>query len=480
MSTQPLRTTTSGRPGSHRSGLILAVCCLAQFMIVVDASVVNVALPTLASDLRFRQETLQWVNNAYAVVLCGFLLLGGRMADLYGRRRVFLYGAAMFTLASSVGGAATDPSALVIARAFQGLGAAAMAPATLTVLSITFTEPAARARAFGAWSAVGGSAGTVGVLVGGIITQWLSWRWTLLVNLPVGSLLVVAAGWLLPRDEQPHRRQALDLSGAVTATAGLMATVYGIAVSRSHGWTSPRVVCALSAGGVLLLLFLVVERWFARSPLVALGVFRNRAVASANLVAFFGVAALFSTFYFFTMFLQQVLGYSPLGTGLAYLPLSAGIALAGWRVSAVIPAVGPRPVMLCGLGMACAALVWLSRAGVDATYAADLLGPSLLLGLGMGVVLNATTAAATSGLPPESAGLASGLLNTTRQLGSAVGLVALATLAGSRTGGANGTETAPGVLASAYGAAFTGAAGCAVLGFLAALTVPAQVGRFPR
>ncbi|WP_221350450.1 MFS transporter [Streptomyces beigongshangae] len=473
MDTQPLLATTAGEPGRHRDGLVLAVCCLAQFMIVVDASVVNVALPSLAAELRFRPESLQWVNNAYAVVLCGFLLLGGRLADLYGRRRVFLGGAVVFTLAGGLGGVATEPVALVIARAFQGLGAAAMAPATLTVLSVTFTEPAARARAFGAWSAVGGSAGTMGVLLGGIITQWLSWRWTLLVNLPLGVLLV-AVGRLLPRDERPRQRRAFDLPGAVTATAGLMATVYGIAASHTHGWTSPRVLGALTAGGVLLSLFLVVQRWFARSPLVPLGVFRNRAVASANLVAFFGIAALFSTFYVLTLLLQQVLHYSPLQTGLAYLPLSAGIALAGWRVSAVLPVTGPRPVMLCGLATACAALVWLSRAGADATYGGDLLGPSMLLGLGMGVVLNVTTVVATSGLPQERAGLASGLLNTTRQLGSAVGLVILSTFAASRTGGADGTAVAPEVLASAYGAALLGAAGCAALGFLAALTVPGR------
>ncbi|WP_066947938.1 MFS transporter [Streptomyces lushanensis] len=479
MSTQPPRAAVAERSGRRRDGLVLAVCCLAQFMIVVDASIVNVALPTLASDLGFRQETLQWVTNAYAVVVCGFLLLGGRLADLYGRRRVFLCGAVVFTLASSVGGAATDPAALVVARAFQGLGAAAMAPATLTVLSVTFTEPAARARAFGAWSAVGGSAGTVGVLIGGIITQWLSWRWTLLVNLPVGALLVVAIGWLLPPDERPPRRRPLDLAGAVTATAGLMAAVYGIAASHTHGWTSLRVMGALAAGAVLLSLFLVVQRWFAASPLVPLDVFRNRALASANLVAFFGVAALFSTFYIFTLLLQQVLGYSPLRTGLAYLPLSAGIAFAGWRASTVIPVTGTRPVMLGGLGTACAALLWMSRAGADATYAADLLGPSLLLGLGMGVVLNATSTAATSGLPRERAGLASGLLNTTRQLGTAIGLVALATLAASRAGGATGGEAAPGVLAAGYGDALVGAAGFAALGLLAALAVPARTGRSP-
>lgn len=464
----------AGTPSRLR--LVLAVCCLGQFMNVLDASVVNVALPVIARDLGFDRHGLQWVNSAYTIAVCGFLLLGGRLADLFGQRRVFLAGVALFTAASCVGGAATDPGALVLARAFQGLGAAVMAPATLTVLGTTFTEPGSRARAFGMWSAVSGAAGAAGVLIGGLIVQWFSWRWILLVNVPIGILLSAAVYAVVP--ETPGRRRgdrALDLPGSLTVTAGLMAVVYGIAESHARGWGAPRVVTALAAGSALLGLFVLVQARFARRPLVPLSIFRNRSVTAANLVAFFGIAALFSTFYFFTLLLQQVLLYSPLRTGLSYLPLTLGIALGGWGVSSAVARTGPRPVLLAGLSLACLGLLWLSGVDEHSGYTADVLGPALLIGFGMGAVLNATTNAATAGLPPDQAGLASGLLNTTRQLGSALGLVVLATLSAARTGAEAGTgEVTRQALASGYGLALFGAALFTAAGLLAALTVPVR------
>ncbi|MGW1196771.1 MFS transporter [Streptomyces sp. NPDC002536] len=464
-----------------RLALVLLACCLGQFMNVLDASVVNVALPSVARDLHFGRHSLQWVNTAYTVAVCGFLLLGGRLADIFGQRRVFLSGVALFTLASSVGGAAGDPLTLVLARAFQGLGAAVMAPATLTVLGTTFTEPDARARAFGLWSAVSGSAGAIGVLVGGVITQWFSWRWTLLVNVPIGIVLLGVVYAAVPDTRAQGGRRALDVPGALTVTLGLIAAVHGVAESHTYGWGSLRVVTALTAGVVLLALFVLLQAKVSPHPLVPLGVFRNRAVTAANLVAFFGVAALFSTFYFCTLVLQQVMGYSPLRTGLGYLPLSLGIAVGGWRISSVVPRTGPRPVLLAGLAVSSVGLLWLSRADEHATFASDVLGPTLLLGLGMGAVLNATTNAATSSLPAHQAGLASGLLNTTRQLGSAVGLVLLATLASARTDAELGSA-APGealtrhALASGYSLALLGAALFAAAGIVAALALPVRTG----
>ncbi|MER0443383.1 MFS transporter [Streptomyces sp. Edi4] len=475
MTPQTSRTPAPPGAAGSRLGLVLAACCLGQFMNVLDASVVNVALPAIAEDLRFDRHDLYLVNNAYTVVVCGFLLLGGRLADLHGRRRIFLCGVALFTLASAVGGAADGPATLILARAFQGLGAAVMAPATLTVLAATFTQPAARGRAFGWWSAVSGAAGAIGVLAGGMITQWLSWRWILLVNVPIGIALFATVCWVVPQGRGPRReKHRLDIPGAVTVTLGLMGAVYAAAASHTYGWGSAAVLVPLIGGAVLLALFVLIQTRFARDPLVPLVIFRNRPVAAANTVAFFAIAALFSTFYFFTLLLQQVLGYSPLRTGLAYLPLSAGIALAGWGVSSLVPRCGPRPVLLAGLCVSCVGLLWLSRLDENATYAADVLGPVLLLGSGMGAVLNATTNAATAGLPAHQAGLGSGLLNATRQLGCATGLVALTALSSARidavvepTSGA----ASPHALAAGYGLALTGAALLTAAALPAALLV---------
>ncbi|MFJ9694840.1 MFS transporter [Kitasatospora sp. NPDC101183] len=470
---------TQGVPADTRDrrlGLVLAVCCVGQFMNVLDASVVNVALPVIARELHFGHN-LQWVNSAYTIAVCGFLLLGGRLADVFGQRRVFLIGAALFTLASTVGGAAGAPLTLVAARAFQGLGAAVMTPATLTVLATTFTEPKARAKAFGLWSAVSGAAGAIGVLAGGVITEWFSWRWILLVNVPIGLVLLAGIRWVVPEFRGRDGKRSLDVPGAAAVTLGLMATVYGIAESHEYGWGSVRVVGALTAGAALLALFLVIQAKFARHPLVPLDVFRHRSMSAANLVAFFGIAALFSTFFFFTLILQQVHGYSPLRTGLSYLPLSAGLALGGWGISSVVPRIGARPILLGGLTSACLGLLWLSRADEHAHYLTDLLGPILLLGFGMGTVLNVTTNAATADLPPHQAGLASGLLNTTRQLGSALGLVTLTTLSASLTdtgkAGLTG-EAARHALSLGYDRALTGAAAFTAAGLLAALAVPAR------
>ncbi|MFD5771333.1 MFS transporter [Streptomyces sp. NPDC127049] len=479
MTAPPVPLLATARAAARRTGLILAACCVSQFMTVLDASVVNVALPVIADELRFSRAGLQWVNSAYTLAVCGFLLLGGRLADLYGQRRMFLCGIGLFTAASAVGGFAGDPALLVMARAFQGLGAAVMTPATLAVLGTTFTGPAERARAYGAWGAASGAAGAAGVLLGGVIAQWFSWRWSLWINVPIGLALFAAVRCGVPAT--PGRdRVRLDLAGAATVTLGLMALVYGIAESPARGWGDPRTIGSLAAAAVLLAAFLTLQARPGRQPLVPLGIFRNRTVSAANLVAFFSIAALFSTFYFLTLMLQQVLGYSPLETGLSYLPLSLGIAAGGFGIAPHLPRLGPRPVLLTGLTAASCGLLWLSAAGPDATFAADLLGPTLLLGVGMGAVINATTNAATHGLPVHQAGLASGLLNTTRQLGSALGLVVLATLSGARTSdGLAAGRNAVDASSAGYGLALSTAALFTAAALPAALAVPVRRGSRP-
>ncbi|MFD9443908.1 MFS transporter [Streptomyces sp. NPDC060006] len=479
MTAPPVQQLEPTAAPGRRAGLILAACCTGQFMTVLDASVVNVALPVIADELRFSRDGLQWVNSAYTLAVCGFLLLGGRLADLYGQRRMFLAGIVLFTAASTVGGFAHDPALLITARACQGLGAAVMTPATLAVLGTTFTGPAERARAYGAWGAVSGAAGAVGVLAGGVIAQWFSWRWSLLINVPIGLVLLAAVRWAVPAT--PGRdRVRLDVAGAITVTLALMALVYGIAESPARGWDHPCTAGALISSAVLFTAFLALQTRHGRQPLVPLGIFRSRTVCAANLVAFFSIAALFSTFYFLTLMFQQVLEYSPLRTGLGYLPLSLGIAAGGFGIAPYLPRIGPRPVLLVGLPMASCGLLWLSAAGPQATFAADVLGPTLLLGLGMGATLNATTNAATHGLPAHQAGLASGLLNTTRQLGSALGLVVLATLAEARIAAALASgESAVDSYSAGYSLALSTAALFAAGALVAASAVPAWRGSRP-
>ncbi len=412
------------------------------------------------------------MNSAYTIAVCGFLLLGGRLADLFGQRRVFFFGAGLFTVASAVGGMATSPGTLIAARGFQGLGAAVMAPASLTVLGTTFRDPTARAKAFGWWSAVSGSAGAVGVLLGGIVTESLGWRWVLLINVPLGIALIAMIRGGVPETASNGGRKGLDVPGAITVTFGLMALVFGIAQSHELGWGSWQVSGSLGLSVILFALFLR-QQTKSDHPLMPLGIFRNRAVTAANVVAFFAVAALFSTFYFLTLVMQQVLDFSPLQTGLGYLPLSIGIAVGGFGVARIVPRIGPRPVLVAGLLTATAGLLWVSSANESSTFLGTILVPTTLLGLGMGAVLNATTNAATSGVPREQAGLASGLLNTIRQMGSAIGLVTLATMSSARADSLlSQSQPLHHALGSGYGLALFGAGIFTFCGALAAFAVP--------
>jgi EmrB/QacA subfamily drug resistance transporter len=415
---------------------VLALCCTAQFMVVLDVSIVNVALPKMRADLDLSPTGQQWIINAYTLTFAGFLLLGGRAADLFGRRRVFLLGLGVFTICSLLGGLAQNGAELIAARAVQGIGAALLAPATLSLLTTTFTEPAARRRALGAWSATAASGATAGVLAGGILTDLLDWRWVLFVNVPIGVALIAAAMMSLT-ESRASTRPRPDLAGAVTVTGGLALLVYGIVSTDTRSWGSPVTILTLLGGAGLLGAFVVIESRLAH-PLVPLTVFRRRPVAAANGIAVMVGAALFSMFFFLSLYLQQVNGYSPLKSGFAFLPAALATLIGALSAPRLVARVGVRRQLVIGPLLAAAGLAWLSQLSAGDGYAAHVFGALVLTGVGMGLSFVPMTIAATSDVPAHQAGLASGLINTTRQLGGAVGLAVMATVAAgasSPTGG---------------------------------------------
>lgn len=460
-------TLTTGAARS-RLGLILVACCVGQFMVVLDASIVNVALRPIQDSLHFSASTLQWVINAYTIVFAGFLLLGGRLADLFGRRRVFALGLALFTVASLVAGLAWNPSSLLIARGIQGLGGAVLAPATLTVLFTSFTDPGGKAKAFGTWSAVAAAGGAIGALVGGVVTEWLSWRWIFLVNVPIGIALIALVLGVVPesRDERADRR--IDAIGAVAVTAGLMAVVLGIVESQNKGWDSPVTVASLVVGVLLVVFFLLDEAKFAKQPLVPLSIFRNRSVSAANLVNFTTSAALVGVLFLFTLLMQFVYGFDALETGLAYLPLSLAIvATARGLAPQLITKLGPKPVLVAGSALSLTALIWLSFVSTDGGFTRDLLGPSILFGAGQGFVSATVTMAGTANVPYTQAGLVSGLLNASRQVGGALWLSVLAAVVAGHAG-----SLSAGASADGYRQAFLIATVFPLVGIIAGLAVP--------
>ncbi len=444
--------------------LVLSIVLIGQFMVVLDASIVNVALPSIQRDLHFSSSNLQWVINAYTLTFAGFLLLGGRAADLFGRRRIFLVGLAVFTLSSLLGGMAQSEGWLVGARALQGLGAAILAPATLTILTATFAEGPARARALGAWSAVSAAGASAGALFGGILTDLLSWRWILFVNVPVGIVALVAARGYLPESRADMVHRHLDLAGAVTVTAGLVALVFALVRTETYAWGSPQVLVPLVLGVALLAVFLVLQARFSKAPLVPLRIFRSRSVAGGNTVMLMMFGALFGSWYFETLYMQHVLGYSPLQAGLAFLPQTLLIAAGAQVTARLVPRFGPRLLILVGTLVAGGGLFWLAQISATSTFLADLFGPFVLIGLGMGLAVTPIAVAGTAGVPREEAGLASGLLNTSRTVGASIGLAALATVAANRTSGSlAGVVATPAsaavALTDGYALAFSVAAG---------------------
>jgi EmrB/QacA subfamily drug resistance transporter len=418
---------------SHRSPwLVLVLVCMAQFMVVLDATIVNVALPSIQSDLGMADADLQWIVNAYTLVFGGFLLLGGRAGDLIGRKRVFLVGIVVFTVASLLNGLAPNAELLIVFRGLQGLGAALIAPAALSIITTTFTEGAERTKAMGVWAAIAVGGGAIGLVLGGVLTTTLSWPWIFYVNVPVGIAVFVASLRDVPESKDEHEHKSFDLAGAVTVTAGLLILVYAIVKAQEKGWGSAH---TLGIGGLALALlaaFLVIEKR-STEPLVRLSIFRVPTVRSANVVMFLVAAGLFATFYFNTLYLQRVLGYSALEAGLAFLPFTAGIIIGAGLSQKLVPALGAREVPLIGMVMAVAGLLLFVRLQPGGDYVTDFLPGVMLASIGMGLTFVPVTLIATSGIPADDAGLASGLFNTSQQVGGALGLAVLATLAVSAT-----------------------------------------------
>jgi EmrB/QacA subfamily drug resistance transporter len=454
----------------RRSWLALALLCLVQFMVILDIAIVNVALPSIQEDLGFSQENLQWVISAYALVFGGFLLLGGRAADIVGRRRLFLAGLVVFTVASLLAGLAWSEASLIAARAFQGLGAAIITPAALSILSTTFPEGRERNIALGAWGAVGGFGAAAGVLLGGILTDALSWEWIFFVNIPVGIVGLAAAPLLLTESRDAHVKR-FDLPGAVLVTAGLSTLVYAITQAGEDGWLAAQTLGFFAASIALLAGFVV---WESRhsEPLMRFGIFRTRTVAGANVAGFILGTAIFSMFLMLTLYMQQVLGYSALETGVAYLAV-AGTAILWSAVAAqLVTRVGVKPVLVTGMAMLTAGLVLFTQVSVGGSYVTDLLPGFLLVGVGLGFSFVPISIAALAGVQRSEMGLASGLINTSQQIGGALGIAALATIANSRTDDALAAGTAQAAaLVDGFTAAFLAGLVIAGLGVVAALTL---------
>ena len=398
-------------------------------MVVLDVSIVNVALPSIGTDLHYSATGLQWVVNGYVLTFAGFLLLGGRLADIFGQRRIFLGGLALFSLASLLGGLAQNSGELTAARALQGLGGAVLSPATLTIITTTYTDGRARTRAIGVWSSVAGAGGAFGALAGGVLTTYLSWRWVLFVNVPIGVAAGIGAVALLRERRRPDAQRNLDVAGSLTGTAGLAVVVYAIVSTDTHPWGSGRTLLTLAVGLALLAVFLLIQARLAASPLMPLSLFRSRALSGANVVMLLAGITFFGMWYFLSLYLQEVLHYGPLKTGLLFLPTTAAIIIASQLSSRLIGVLGARPVLVVGMLCSAGGFLWMSQLHATSTYLNGVLGGAVMTTFGVGLSFTPLAMAATSGVPPHQAGLASGVLNTSRQVGGSIGLAALATIA---------------------------------------------------
>ncbi len=454
----------------RRKWLALGLLAAAQFMVVVDIAIVNVALPSIKLDLGFSERNLQWVISAYALTFGGFLLLGGRMADLLGRRRMFLIGTVVFTVASLLAGLAWSETSLIGARAVQGVGAALITPAALSILSTTFTEGRERNLALGIWGAVGGFGAAAGVLLGGVLTQTLSWNWIFFVNIPFGAT-AFALSPLLLMESRDARVKTFDATGAVLVTGGLSALVFAITQGGQYGWLSGKTL-GVFAGAFVLLAGFVAWELRHREPLMRFGLLRIRTVSGANVAGLIMGTALFSMFLILTLYMQQVLGYSPMKTGVAYLAV-AGTAILWSAVAAqLVTRIGVKPVLAVGMAFITAGLVYFTQVSLHGSYLGDLLPGFLLIAVGIGFSFVPISIAALAGVHPAEAGLASGLINTSQQIGGALGIAALSTIATSRTSGklAEGLALKP-ALVDGFTLAFLVGVGIAAVGILAALTL---------
>ncbi|HEX5762046.1 MAG TPA: MFS transporter [Solirubrobacterales bacterium] len=449
----------------------LVLLCSAQFVVVLDASIVNVALPSIGDALDFSQANLSWVVNAYVLTFGGFLLLGGRLADLLGRRRVFMVGLGIVALASLLAGFAATEGQLIAARAAQGLGAAIISPAALSIVTTTFSDGAERNKALGVWGAVAGSGGAAGVLLGGILTDGLGWEWVLWVNVPVSLFALFLSPRLIAETRADAQKRVFDVAGAVTITAALSILVYALVDANDAGWGSTQTVGLLALSAALLTAFVAIELRTAK-PLVPFSIFRIRTLTGANVVGLLIGASLFSMFFFISLYMQQVLEYSAIKAGLSYLPLALLIMASAAGASQLVTKVGYKPVLATGLLFIVIGLVWFSRVSVGGGFLTDVLGPSLFAAAGLGFAFVTTTIAAVSGVEESEAGLASGLINTSQQIGGALGLAVLATIATSRTEDlTTGAVPSANALNEGFQAAFLGGAGIALLGLLLTLVL---------
>ena len=467
-----MSSQTDVTPPRFNPWAALALLCAAQFMVVLDASIVNVALPSIGTALDFSQDNLSWVVNAYVLVFGGFLLLGGRLADLLGRRRVFVIGLAIFSLASLFGGLATNDTQLIAARALQGLGGALFSPAALSIITATFRQGADRNKALGAWGAVAGSGGAVGVLLGGVLTDFAGWEWVFWVNVPIGLAAALLAYRLVPESHATDMRRNFDVPGAVTVTVGLSLLVYALVDAESAGWGSTQTIVLLAVALSLIAAFVVIERR-ALAPLVPGHLVSLATLRGSNVVGLLVGASLFSMFFFVSLYMQQVLGFSPLKTGLSYLPLAITIIVSAGVASQLVTRFGFKPVLMTGMVFIAAGLLWFSQISADGTYLGDVIGPSLLAAVGLGFSFVPTTIGAVSGVTEDESGIASGLINASQQVGGALGLAVLATIANGRTedslaeaGGAASAQAE--ALTDGFQAALAGGAAFALLGLLLA------------
>jgi EmrB/QacA subfamily drug resistance transporter len=454
--------------------LALALLAAAQFVVVLDAAIVNVALPSIGTDLDFSQDNLSWVVNAYTLFFGGFLLLGGRMADLIGRRRLFIGGLILFAIASLAGGFASSPGMLIAARAVQGLGAAMLSPAALSLVTVMFTEGAERNKAMGVWGAVAGSGGAAGVLLGGILTEYAGWEWVLWVNVPIGIAAAAIAPRLLPESRNEGARH-FDIAGAVSVTAGLSLFVYTMVDANDAGWLSAQTLGLGAASLALIAAFVAIESR-SKAPLVPFSIFRRRTIVGVNVVGLLVAMSLFSMFFFISLYMQQVLGYSAIKAGLSYLPLAGGIIVSAGVASGLVTRFGFKPILITGLVLTAIGLVWFSQVEVGGSYLGNILFPSLIAAVGLGFAFVPMTIAAVAGVEPHETGLASGLINTSQQVGGALGLAILASIANSRTDAlmaeAGGAASAlPNALTEGFQIAFIVGAGFAVLGAILAATL---------
>src|SRR3954447_13984914 len=441
--------------------VVLVLICFAQFMVVLDATVVNVALPSIQKDLGMTEANLQWVVNAYTLVFGGFLLLGGRAGDLLGRKRLFLGGVVVFTLASLLDGLSTSSGMLIAARSLQGLGAAFISPAALAIISTTFKEGSDRAKALGVWAAIAIGGSAIGLVLGGALTQAFSWPWIFFINVPVGIAVFFLSTQLVPESKDEGMHRSFDVPGAVTVTGGLMALVYAIVQTEQKGWGSTTTIVTFLIAVALLVGFVLIELR-AKAPLVRLSIFRVRSLSAANVVMFLVGSGLFAMFFFNSLYIQRVLHYGPLKAGLAFLPFTAGIMASAGLASAFAPKVGVKVVSAIGMVIASGGLLLLTRIPVDGSYLSSVLPSLLLTSFGMGGVFVSLTLVATTGLEDEDQGLASGLFNTSQQVGGALGLATLSTTAASHT-----SSDSPAQLVRGFHWAFAGSAAFVLAGLVA-------------